>query len=158
MVQRLKNFADVILGWSLSEWKAKPHALPPMSALSLDWRELEGFQQCFEGLHDCIRFFVRVKRLTNLAVVTKENYKLWQPSASAGIIRALTVERFFGRLIPSGTLFHPSQNLTSSRDTETQNIPSRAKRGLMVYGVRILCFDGGNLCTGSTNHGQTFSK
>ena len=36
--------------------------------------------------------------------------------------------------------------------------PSRAKRGLMVYGVRILFFDGGNLRTGSTNHGQTFRK
>ena len=38
------------------------------------------------------------------------------------------------------------------------NYPSRAKRGLMVYGVRILWFDGGNLRTGSTNHGQTFRK
>ena len=34
--------------------------------------------------------------------------------------------------------------------------PSRAKRGLMVYGVRILWFDGGNLRTGSSNHGETF--
>ena len=64
-------------------------------------------------------------------------------------ITTVEVEQSLGRGILLG--------LCLTRITTYLN-PSRAKQGLMVYGVRILWFDGGNLRTGSTNHGQTFRK